>query len=111
MDITKINPIDENLIFERFILPKQKYLPDIDIDIPKGSQENLIQKLKQKYPKYNTYFIAFSPQRDNDYEDITFNTNSYKKHPCGLIIIPENLTKKTFSFKDQEFYPVIDISN
>ncbi|MCB0513734.1 MAG: hypothetical protein KDC60_04825, partial [Bacteroidetes bacterium] len=29
LDITKINPIDENLIFERFIHPNQKQLPDI----------------------------------------------------------------------------------
>ena len=34
LDVTKINPIDENLIFERFISPQQKQLPDIDIDIP-----------------------------------------------------------------------------
>jgi DNA polymerase-3 subunit alpha len=46
LDITKINPIEENLIFERFILPQQIKLPDIDIDIPKGSQDIVIEKLK-----------------------------------------------------------------
>ena len=39
LDVTKINPIDENLIFERFISPQQKQLPDIDIDIPNGQQK------------------------------------------------------------------------
>ena len=48
LDITKINPIEENLIFERFILPEQITMPDIDIDIPKGHQKNVIKKLKQK---------------------------------------------------------------
>ena len=48
LDITKINPIDENLIFEKFVSPHQKHLPDIDIDIPKGYQKIVIDLLKSK---------------------------------------------------------------
>lgn len=111
LDITKINSIDENLIFERFISPLQKQLPDIDIDIPKGHQINVIEKLKQKYSEYNTYFIAFSHQRETDYEVIVYNNIGYKKHPCGIIITPEKLTNSTFLYEEQEFYLALDIAN
>lgn len=111
LDITKINPIDENLIFERFISPNQKQLPDIDIDIPKGNQKNVIKKLKQKYPEYNAYFIAFLPQRETDYEVVAYNNIDYKKHPCGIIITPEKLTNSVILYEEQEFYLVLDDEN
>ena len=111
LDVTKINPIDENLIFERFISPQRKQLPDIDIDIPNGQQKNVIEKLKQKYPEYNTYFIAFSPPSETDYEDIVYNNIIYKKHHCGIIITPQKLTSSTFLYKEQEFYLALDSAN
>lgn len=107
LDITKINSIDENLIFERIISPEQKQLPDIDIDIPKGHQKNVIEKLKQKYPEYNTYYIAILPYyRNEDYK----NTD-YKKHSSGIIITPKKLTNSTFLHEEQEFYFSLDPSN
>lgn len=111
LDITNINPIYENLIFERFVLPQQKNLPDLDIDIPKGHQKNVIEKLKQKYPEYNTYLIAFLPQEESEYEDVVYNSTIYKKHPCGIIITPDKLTNATFLHEEQEFYLALDRAN
>ena len=111
LDITKINPIDENLIFEKFVHPQQKQLPDIDIDTPKAHQKNVIEKLKQKYPEYNAYFIAFSPERETNYENIPYNNIIYKKHPWGIIIIPKKLTNSTFLHEGQEFYLTLDYLN
>lgn len=111
LDITKINPIEENLIFERFISLIQKQLPDIDIDIPKGHQKNVIEKLKQKYPEYNTYLIAFSPQEEFEYEDVVYNSTIYRKHPCGIIITPDKLTNNTFLHEELEFYLALDRAN
>jgi len=111
LDITKLNPIDENLIFERFVHPQQKQLPDIDIDIPMGHQINVIEKLKQKYPEYNTYFIAFSSKRGANFKDILYNGITYKKHPCSIIITTEKLINSTFLYEEQEFYLAFDIPN
>ena len=108
LDITKINSIDENLIFERFILPQQKQLPDVDIDIPKGFKELVIEKLKKRYPEYNSYCIAFSPQSDVHNEDIIYNTITYKKHQSGIIITPKKLTDSIFFYDEQEFYLSLD---
>lgn len=105
LDITKINPIEENLIFERFILPQQKQLPDIDIDIPKGSQDIVIEKLKLKYPEYNSYCIAYLPNYDTDKINVYYNNNIYKKHQCGLIITTEKLRNHNiFLYEEQEYY-------
>lgn len=105
LDITKINPIEENLIFERFILPQQKQLPDIDIDIPKGSQNIVIEKLKLKYPEYNSYSIAYLPHYDTDKINVCYNNNIYKKHQSGIIIATEKLSSlNTFLYEEQEYY-------
>ena len=105
LDITKINPLEENLIFERFILPEQIKLPDIDIDIPKGSQDIVIEKLKLKYPEYNSYRIAYLSHYDTNKINVYYNNNIYRKHQCGIIITTEKLNNlNTFLYEEQEYY-------
>lgn len=112
LDITKINPIDENLIFESFILPGREYLPDIDLDIPKGYRDNVIQVFKQKYPEYSVYKIAYMLDCENEHQDLLLNNISCKKHPCGLIITRDNSIKDSvFTIEGQEYYLVLDKSN
>lgn len=57
LDITKINPTDENLMFENFIHLQQKNLPDEQIDIPRGQQKNVVELLRKKYPIYSSYIF------------------------------------------------------
>jgi len=104
LDITKINPLNENLVFERFVHPQQKQLPDIDIDIPNGYQKKVIENLKLKYPEYNTYFIAYIPKIEADYKNVIYNETVYKKHPCGIIITPKKLTTSIFLYEEDEYY-------
>lgn len=118
LDITKINPVAENLLFENFVHPEQKHLPDIDIDIPVGYQKNVIEKLKEKHPEYNIYPIAISIEEDvNKYKDkndtgiIVHNNIAYRIHPCGIIITPEKLTDSAFLHDGQEFFRTFDIQN
>jgi len=116
LDITKINPVEENLLFETFVRPKQKHLPDIDIDIPVGYQTNVIERLKQKHPEYNIYPIAISIEEDvnkdkNDKGIIVHNNIAYRIHPCGIIITHEKLTDYIFLHEGQEFYHVLDVHN
>ncbi|MCF8460258.1 MAG: hypothetical protein K9G46_06010 [Flavobacteriales bacterium] len=111
LDITKVDPISENLIFERFLNPLQKLLPDIDIDIPKDNQKDIIEKLKQRYPEYHTYQIAFSSQTHTDCDDIYYDNQTYKRHPCGIIVRQERLSDSIIVFEEQEFYLTHDISN
>ena len=109
LDITKINPVEENLIFERFILPKQNRLPDIDLDIPKGSKAQLIERFRQKYPEYFIYHIAYQPSSHTESEDIPFQGTMYKKHNSGIIISPNPITGKIFQYQGLEYYVTNDL--
>ena len=58
MDITKIDPIPYELIFERFYNAGRNAggrvsMPDIDIDVPKCGREDIIDYIKKKYGKDN----------------------------------------------------------
>ena len=49
LGITSIDPLQHNLLFERFLNEKRKVLPDIDLDVE--DQEEIFNYLQQKYPK------------------------------------------------------------
>ena len=109
LDITKINPIKENLIFERFLLPEQDQFPAIDIDIPKRNHKKIIDILNQKYPEYNIFQIAYTPQSNSNYKEVIFNNSVYKKHPSGIIIKEVPFENEVFTFQDSRYCLVLDI--
>lgn len=49
MDITEVDPVEHNLIFERFIDINRFDLPDIDIDFPDTKREGAVKYLKHRY--------------------------------------------------------------
>lgn len=49
LDITRIDPIKYNLIFERFAHDKRVTLPDIDVDVPNTRRQDVISYLEQRY--------------------------------------------------------------
>jgi len=56
--ITKVNPLEYNLLFERFLNPERKSMPDIDIDFQDDKRDNVIEYVKNKYGKDNVAQIA-----------------------------------------------------
>jgi DNA polymerase III alpha subunit len=58
LDITEIDPIQHNLLFERFIDINRNDLPDIDIDFPDNKREEVINYLKKKYGESNVSCLA-----------------------------------------------------
>ena len=49
LEITDINPLDYNLIFERFLNPERVSIPDIDIDFCYERREEVIDYVVNKY--------------------------------------------------------------
>lgn len=49
LGICDIDPIRFNLLFERFLNPSRKTLPDIDIDFAEDRREEVIEYVRQKY--------------------------------------------------------------
>ena len=63
MDITKIDPMRHDLIFERFYNAGRNAggrvsMPDIDIDVPKQSRNDIIDYIKKKYGEDNVAQIV-----------------------------------------------------
>ncbi|MFQ5675191.1 MAG: DNA polymerase III subunit alpha [bacterium] len=60
LEITAINPLQYNLIFERFLNPERVSMPDIDIDFCYERREEIIDYVKKKYGEENvTQIITF----------------------------------------------------
>ncbi|MEN3014020.1 MAG: DNA polymerase III subunit alpha [Endomicrobiia bacterium] len=66
LGITDIDPIKYGLLFERFLNPSRKTLPDLDIDFADYGRDKVIEYVKQKYKEKNVVQI------------ITFNTLKIK---------------------------------
>ncbi|MBI2417048.1 MAG: DNA polymerase III subunit alpha [Ignavibacteriales bacterium] len=49
LGITNIDPIPFNLLFERFLNPARKSMPDIDVDFADDKRADVIEYVKQKY--------------------------------------------------------------
>ena len=49
LDITDLDPLGEGLIFERFLNPGRKSMPDIDIDFSVRGRERMIRYVADKY--------------------------------------------------------------
>jgi DNA polymerase-3 subunit alpha len=47
--ITNVNPLDYNLLFERFLNPERVSMPDIDIDFQDDRRDEVIKYAKEKY--------------------------------------------------------------
>ncbi|MFA5975787.1 MAG: DNA polymerase III subunit alpha [Elusimicrobiota bacterium] len=49
LGITDICPVKYGLLFERFLNPDRRTMPDLDIDFSDGGRERVIQYVRQKY--------------------------------------------------------------
>lgn len=53
LEITDIDPIRYNLLFERFLNPERKSMPDIDVDFCMDGRDRVIEYVSGKYGKDN----------------------------------------------------------
>ncbi|MFK8198045.1 DNA polymerase III subunit alpha [Tuanshanicoccus lijuaniae] len=49
LNITLVDPIEYQLLFERFLNPERYSMPDIDVDIPDNKRELVLQHFEQYY--------------------------------------------------------------
>jgi DNA polymerase-3 subunit alpha len=58
LGITSVDPIEHDLLFERFMNPERIDAPDIDIDFQDSKRQEIITYLKEKYGKEKVAQIA-----------------------------------------------------
>ena len=49
LKITDLDPLEYNLLFERFLNPERVSMPDFDIDFCQGNRDRVIDYVKDKY--------------------------------------------------------------
>ncbi len=59
LDITDLDPIEFDLIFERFLNPDRISMPDFDIDFCEEKRDKVFEYLKSKYGKGVAHIITF----------------------------------------------------
>jgi DNA polymerase-3 subunit alpha len=76
MEITNIDPMQNVLLFERFLNPQRKQMPDIDVDFCQNRRGEVIDYVTQKYGREQVAQI------------ITFNTMAAKASikDCGRVM-------------------------
>lgn len=58
IDITRVNPLKNKLLFERFLNPDRVSMPDLDIDISDAGREEVINYMRRKYGIKNVASIV-----------------------------------------------------
>jgi DNA polymerase-3 subunit alpha len=58
LGITRVDPVEHNLLFERFLHEEQKTTPDIDIDFATSRREEVIQYIYKRYGPERTGMVA-----------------------------------------------------
>ena len=67
LGITAVDPIEMDLLFERFMSEERREIPDIDIDFAHQDRERVIQYVYERYGRPNAAMVA---------EVITYRTRS-----------------------------------
>src|SRR3954471_9944166 len=59
LGITPVDPVSNNLVFERFLSESRKGWPNIDLDLPSGDRrESVIQEVYRRYGKHGAAMTA-----------------------------------------------------
>ncbi len=124
MRITDVDPIDYDLLFERFLNPERVSLPDIDVDFCERRRGEVIDYVTRKYGRANVaQIITFGTMKakavvrdvgralDMPYADVN---NIAKQIPPALDMtldkaLAENPALKDMAAKDPKVKEVLDI--
>lgn len=110
LNITEVDPIKYNLLFERFLNPARLSMPDIDLDFPDDRRDEVIEYVRDKYGnEHIASIITFDTfQSNSSIRDIA-RTKNYSVGQTNQLI--EGLRRGTLDFKDPEIKEIIDTSN
>lgn len=91
--ITHVDPIRLNLFFERFLNEERVDPPDIDVDFPWDTRDEILDYIFKRYSKKNVAMVS---------NHITFSSRSSVREVAKVYGIPENEINKIT--KNIEYY-------
>lgn len=114
LGITDLDPMEYNLLFERFLNPERISMPDIDIDFPDDKRDDVINYVKEKYGlEHVCYITAFGTfQHKSTIRDL-FRINGYDTKYIETVLRLLDSDKETIEQElgnHQELVELIDIA-
>lgn len=99
LEITGVDPVANDLLFERFLNPERASLPDIDIDMPDNKRAELLTYVKNKYgSRHVAQIMTFSTfgmkQSFRDVAKVFGMTEVEISHVSSMIGRSENLAQE-----------------
>ena len=112
LQITNIDPIKHNLIFERFLNPTRVASianPDIDIDIPRDKRQDILKQIKKDFGNNKSYQVInkltwTAKTAIKDLARIIGLDFQYVNKITGLITNDEELPYEVLSFLNQNAF-------
>lgn len=105
LGLTKVNPLDYNLPFERYYNEKRRVLPLLNIAVPRGQKENALLILREAYAPMKISAIMDGENRyafSNGESDLT-EEDCYRQK-LYTFILEEAEIKEYRHFTDEEIY-------
>ncbi|MDN6029838.1 MAG: PHP domain-containing protein, partial [Lactococcus plantarum] len=99
LQITGVDPVANDLLFERFLNPERASLPDIDIDMPDTKRADILSYVKNKYgSSHVAQIMTFSTfgmkQSFRDVAKVFGMTEVEVSHISGMIGRSDNLAQE-----------------
>ena len=103
LGITPVDPVSNNLVFERFLNESRKGWPDIDLDLPSGDRrESVIQEIYRRYGRHGAAMTA---------NVITYRGRSAAREiGKALNLSPSILDRFSHLFANGDFPHTLDLS-
>ncbi len=114
LGITNVDPIKHDLLFERFLNPERRTLPDIDVDFSDHRRDEVIDYVKKKYGKDKVAqiitFGTFGPRSlirevgkalELDEKDMDFVLKQMPLQANASIVTYVKQSKELFSYIEQ----------
>ena len=101
LGITKIDPLKHDLLFERFMCPDKRVVPDIDLDIDEEGRTRVIEWLEKKYgQECCAHIVSFS----------TFNAKTAFKSIARVCQLPASPSKAIYKAICKQDYDWISMN-
>ena len=110
LDITEVDPLEFDLLFERFLNPARISMPDIDLDFPDDKRDQVIEYVANKYGvDHIASIITFDTfQFNSSIRDIARVKGLTVAQTNYLI---DNIKRGSFDSNDEDIKEVIAASN
>lgn len=115
LDITQVNPLKYDLLFERFLNPMRITMPDIDIDIQDTRRNEIINYIQQKYGfEHTATIVTFSTLGARSvFRDISrnFGISETEINQNSKLIKMGQTLKECYNEKKSNFRTLIETPN